>query len=146
LQGRDEFTIGDTSFRVGIALDPEIVKTAKPQTPPVIPSNQANLWEMLQAFLLKAVANGSPIGVLGDSLLFKELGRGFSLVYLARDKQTNEEVALKMMLPKVAANQPAVNWFMREVENMKVLKHFNVVGLKELGYADDFFYEGILRR
>jgi hypothetical protein len=57
LQGGDESTIGDTYFRVGIALDPEIVKTAEYQTPPVIPSNQANFWKMLQAFLLKAVAD-----------------------------------------------------------------------------------------
>lgn len=59
---------------------------------------------------------------------------------MARDKQTNEEVALKVMRPKVAANQRAVNWFMREVENMKVLKHRNVVGLKEFGYADETFF------
>jgi len=141
LQGGDEFTLSDTSFRVGVALDPEIVKTLQHQTPPVIPSNQANLWEMLQAFLLKAVANESHIGVLGDYVLLKELGRGgFSLVYLARHKRTNEQVALKVMLPKVAANQRAVNWFMREVENMKVLKHPNVVGLKEFGYADETFF------
>ncbi|MEG4394751.1 protein kinase domain-containing protein [Microcoleus sp. BROC3] len=141
LQKGDEFTLSDTSFRVGVALDPEIVKTLQHQTPPVIPSNQANLWEMLQAFLLKAVANESHIGVLGDYVLLKELGRGgFSLVYLARHKRTNEQVALKVMLPKVAAHQRAVNWFLREVENMKVLKHPNVVGLKEFGYADETFF------
>ncbi|MDP8934765.1 MAG: serine/threonine-protein kinase [Cyanobacteriota bacterium] len=141
LQGGDEFTLSHTSFRVGVALDPEIVKTAEHQIPPVIPSNQANRWEMLQAFLLKAVANESNIGVLGDYVLLKELGRGgFSLVYLARHKQTNEQVALKVMLPKVAANQRAVNWFLREVENMKVLKHPHVVGLKEFNYADETFF------
>ena len=141
LQKGDEFTLSDTSLRVGVALDPEIVKTLQHQTPPVIPSNQANLWEMLQAFLLKAVANESNIAVLGDYVLLKELGRGgFSLVYLARHKRTNEQVALKVMLPKVAANQRAVNWFLREVENMKVLKHPNVVGLKEFGYADETFF------
>ncbi len=141
LQGGDEFTLSDTCFRVGVALDPEIVKTLQHQTPPIIPSNQANLWEMLQAFLLKAVANESNIGVLGDYVLLKELGRGgFSLVYFVRHKQTNEQVALKVMLPKVAANQRAVNWFLREVENMQVLKHPNVVGLKEFGYADETFF------
>jgi len=41
---------------------------------------------------------------------------------------------------KVAANQRAVNWLRREVENMKVLKHPNVVGLKEFGYADETFF------
>jgi eukaryotic-like serine/threonine-protein kinase len=141
LQGGDEFTLSDTSFRVAVAIDPENAKIAQQQTPPTIPSNQENLWEMLKAFLFKAVGGKNNIGVLGDYVLLKELGRGgFSLVYLAQHQQTKEQVALKVMLPKVAANQRAVNWFLREVENMKVLKHPNVVGLKEFGYADETFF------
>ena len=141
LQGGDEFTLSDTSFRVAVAIDPEIAKTAQQQSPPVIPLNQENLWEMLKAFLFKAVEGKNNIGVLGDYVLLKELGKGgFSLVYLARHKLTNEQVALKVMLPKVAANQRAVNWFLREVDNTKCLKHPNVVGFKELGYADDTFF------
>jgi eukaryotic-like serine/threonine-protein kinase len=141
LQGGDEFTLSDTSFRVAVALDPENAKTAEQQIPPTVPSNQENLWEMLKAFLFKAVGGKNNIGVLGDYVLLKELGRGgFSLVYLAQHQQTKEQVALKVMLPKVAANQRAVNWFLREVENMKVLKHPNVVGLKEFGYADETFF------
>ena len=141
LQGGDEFTLSDTSFRVAVALDPEIVKNLQQQSSPIIPSNQANLWEMLQAFLLKAVGGKTNIGVLGDYVLLKELGKGgFSLVYLARHKLTNEEVALKVMLPKVAANQRAVNWFLREVDNTKCLKYPNVVGFKESGYADETFF------
>ncbi|WP_445175730.1 protein kinase domain-containing protein [Microcoleus sp.] len=141
LQGGDEFTLSDTSFRVAVAIDPEIAKNLQQQSPPIIPSNQANLWEMLQAFLFKAVGGKTNIGVLGDYVLLKELGKGgFSLVYLARHKQTNEEVALKVMLPKVAANQRAVNWFLREVDNTKCLKHPNVVGFKDSGYADDTFF------
>jgi pSer/pThr/pTyr-binding forkhead associated (FHA) protein len=141
LQGGDEFTLSDTSFRVAVAFDPEIAKTLQQQSPPIIPSNQANLWEMLQAFLLKAMGGKTNIGVLGDYVLLKELGKGgFSLVYLARHKQINEEVALKVMLPKVAANQRAVNWFLREVDNTKCLKHPNVVGFKESGYTDETFF------
>ena len=141
LQGGDDFTLSDTSFRVGVVLDPENAKTSQQQTPPTIPSNQENLWEMLKAFLLKAVGGKNNIGTLGDYVLLKELGKGgFSLVYLARHKQTNQEVALKVMLPKVAANQRAVNWFLREIENTKSLKHPNVVGLKESGYADETFF------
>jgi eukaryotic-like serine/threonine-protein kinase len=141
LQGGDEFTLSDTSFRVAVALDPENVKTAQQQIPPTVPSNQENLWEMLKAFLFKAVGGKNNIRVLGDYVLLKELGRGgFSLVYLAQHQQTKEQVALKVMLPKVAANQRAVNWFLREVENMKVLKHPNVVGLKKFGYADETFF------
>ncbi|TAE96669.1 MAG: FHA domain-containing protein [Oscillatoriales cyanobacterium] len=141
LQGGDEFTLSDTSFRVGIALDPEIAKTIQSEKPPTIPPNQPQLWEMLKAFLLKAVGNDKNIGVLGDYVLLKELGKGgFSLVYLAEHKRTKEQIALKVMLPKVAANQRAVNWFLREVENMKYLKHPHVVSLKESGYADETFF------
>ncbi|MEG4343632.1 protein kinase [Microcoleus sp. A003_D6] len=141
LQGGDEFKLSDTFFRVGIALDPEIAKTIKSEKPPTIPPNQPQLWEMLKAFLLKAVGGDKNIGVLGDYVLRKELGKGgFSLVYLAEHKRTKEQIALKVMLPKVAANQRAVNWFLREVENMKYLKHPNVVSLKESGYADETFF------
>ena len=137
LQGGDEFTLSDTSFRVGIALDPEIAKNLKTERPSTIPQNQPQLWEMLKAFLFKE-AN---VGILGDYVLLKELGKGgFSLVYLARNKRTKEEVALKVMLPKVAANQRAVNGFLREIDNTKVLKHPHVVQLKESGYADDTFF------
>lgn len=141
LQGGDEFKLSDTSFRVGIALDPEIAKNLKTERPSTIPSNQPQLWEMLKVFLLKAVGGEKNIGVLGDYVLLKELGKGgFSLVYLAEHKRTKEQIALKVMLPKVAANQRAVNWFLREVENMKHLKHPNVVSLKESGYADETFF------
>ncbi len=141
LQGGDEFKLSDTSFRVGIALDPEIAKTIKSERPPIIPPNKPQLWEMLKAFLLKAVGGEKNIGVLGDYVLLKELGKGgFSLVYLAEHKRTKEQIALKVMLPKVAANQRAVNWFLREVENMKYLKHPNVVSLKQSGYADETFF------
>ncbi len=110
LQGGDEFTLSDTSFGVGIALDPEIAKTIKSEKPPTIPPNQPQLWEMLKAFLLKAVGGKNNIGVLGDYVLRSELGKGgFSLVYLAEHKRTKEQIALKVMLPKVAANQRAVN-------------------------------------
>ena len=137
LQGGDEFKLSDTSFRVGIALDPEIAKNIQSERPPIISPNQPQLWEMLKAFLFKE-AN---VGILGDYVLLKELGKGgFSLVYLARNKRTKEEVALKVMLPKVAANQRAVNGFLREIDNTKVLKHPNVVQLKESCYADDTFF------
>ncbi len=87
------------------------------------------------------MANESNIGVLGDYVLLKELGRGgFSLVYWARHKRTNEQVALKVMVQKVAANQRAVNWFLRQIENTKALKHPNVVGLKEFYHADETFF------
>ncbi|NJK75432.1 MAG: protein kinase [Microcoleus sp. SU_5_6] len=104
---------------------------------------------MLNDFTFKAIEGENNIGTLGDYVLLKELGRGgFSLVYLVQHKQTSDRVALKVMLPRVAANQRAVNWFLREIENTKSLIHPNVVRLKESGYAEGtfLFYDGILRR
>jgi eukaryotic-like serine/threonine-protein kinase len=69
------------------------------------------------------------------------LGKGkFGAVYLARHNQTKELVALKVMLPKVATNQSAIEMFLREMENTKALQHQNVVQLMDYGYIDDTFF------
>ena len=71
----------------------------------------------------------------------KELGRGgMGAVYLARNEQTGERVALKMMLPHIAASQRLRNQFMREAANTKVLRHRNVVELRDLGDSDGSFF------
>lgn len=56
--------------------------------------------------------------------LVRELGRGgMGAVFLLRRLATREELALKLMLPRVAVSARAVGWFRREVENMLSLNH-----------------------
>lgn len=61
-------------------------------------------------------------------------------VYLAQHNQTGNFVALKVMLPAVAAHDWAIQMFMRETENTKVLQHPNVVKLIDYGYSENIFF------
>ncbi len=71
----------------------------------------------------------------------RELGRGgMGAVYLAHRENTGEQVALKVMLPKVAADARAKEFFLREVENTKALNHRNVVQLRDSGCSEGTFF------
>jgi eukaryotic-like serine/threonine-protein kinase len=80
------------------------------------------------------------VAIRGYTLL-RELGQGgHGAVYLARHDHTGELVALKVMLPKVAAKPWSVDWFLREVENTKALEHPNVVQLRDYSYDKGTFF------
>ncbi|WP_347566371.1 serine/threonine-protein kinase [Scytonema sp. UIC 10036] len=69
------------------------------------------------------------------------LGKGgFGEVYLAQHNQTKNFVALKVMLPAVAANDWAIQMFLRETENTKALRHPHVVKLLDYGYSESIFF------
>jgi eukaryotic-like serine/threonine-protein kinase len=73
--------------------------------------------------------------------LLRELGRGgMGAVYLARHQYTGQLVALKVMLPKVAANPAARERFFREVELTRALRHPNIAALCDAGFAEGIFY------
>lgn len=74
--------------------------------------------------------------------LLRELGRGgMGAVYLVRhDKGKGEEVALKVLLPQVAAGKQARDAFLREAAITRSLHHPQVVRLQELGYATNIFF------
>lgn len=81
------------------------------------------------------------------------IGRGgLGAVYLAENIQTLERVALKILLPEIAVEDQSRDDFIREAENLRNLKHPNIVELKECGYtggalflALDYCAEGSLR-
>lgn len=73
--------------------------------------------------------------------LLRELGRGgMGAVFLARDDETRREVALKVMLPRVAAGATARARFFREVELTRSLRHPNVARLYDTGFAEGTCY------
>ncbi|MFJ9761564.1 serine/threonine-protein kinase [Streptomyces sp. NPDC101149] len=73
--------------------------------------------------------------------VIRELGRGgMGAVYLARHEATSVEVALKVMLPKVAANETARARFLREVALTRALKHPQIATLHDAGFANGTFY------
>jgi serine/threonine-protein kinase len=71
----------------------------------------------------------------------KELGQGgMGAVYLARHQQTGQRVALKVMLPGVAANKRSRDMFLREATNTRSLQHPHVVQLYDLGFSEGSFF------
>jgi len=71
----------------------------------------------------------------------RELGKGgFGAVYLALHEQTGEQVALKVMLPKVAADGEASNRFLREMDNSRALHHPHIVEAREGGCCRGTFF------
>ena len=71
----------------------------------------------------------------------KELGRGgMGCVWLAQHNDTGRIVAVKMMLPQVAANDRAVSLFRREVISTRILQHPNIVRFEEEHFSRGVFF------
>jgi serine/threonine protein kinase len=72
------------------------------------------------------------VGNLGPYRIVKELGRGgMGAVYLAVDTRLNRRLALKVMLPRFAANPEARERFVREARAAAQVAHDNVVTVYE---------------
>ena len=108
----------------------------------VCESCQANPEDVM-TLLVKLAQAGTrgDLSAIAEYTLLGELGRGgMGAVYLARHKTSGQHVALKLMLPKVAANETARARFMREVELTRMLRHPNIAALYEDGFADGAFF------
>lgn len=71
----------------------------------------------------------------------RELGRGgMGAVFLARHRHTQHEVALKVMLPRVASTHQHIKWFLREIDVIKPLHHPNVVRMFDSGQSRGTFF------
>jgi len=96
---------------------------------------------LVHSIIEKANGGDKDSAAIKGYSIVKELGRGgMGAVYLARSETGGREVALKVMLPQVAADERSREMFLREVENAKALEHRNVVRLLESGYSDGAFY------
>jgi len=65
---------------------------------------------------------------------------GMGAVYLAKREASDELVALKVMLPRVAADQRATDLFLREAKYTQVLDHSNCVRSYEAGCSEGTFF------
>jgi serine/threonine protein kinase len=87
----------------------------------------------LRSFLAPP-ARADEIGRLGPYRVLKVLGRGgMGVVFRAEDPQLDRIVALKAMLPGLAANGSARERFFREAKAAAGLKHPNVVTIHQVG-------------
>ena len=76
-----------------------------------------------------------PGSVLSDRYeIGDELGRGgFSVVYRARDRRTETDVAIKLLVPPPAAARVARERVRREVQAVRQLQHPNIVAVYDTG-------------
>ncbi len=73
--------------------------------------------------------------------LLDELGRGgMGIVYKARDRETGELVALKVLKPEIAADQAAMERFKNELRLARKITHKNVCRIHEFSRAGDTAY------
>ena len=156
LKDSDEIKLGQTVFRIsvqapeppdtlrkcgvcgkGIARDAASLR----QGVLVCSSCQADPKQIIGRLLGLAGSGQPDLAAIRGYTILKELGHGgMGAVYLAQHDTSGERVALKIMLPKVAADERAQGMFLRETENTKALRHPNVVNLRDSGCANGTFY------
>lgn len=96
---------------------------------------------MMRDLLGQAQAGAAEVRVLRGYDLLEELGAGgMGAVYLARHQRTGAAAAIKLMLPKVAADEEAIALFQREIRNTLALNHRHVVRLLDHGFARGAFF------
>ncbi len=92
-------------------------------------------------FNLSAPLAPGDVGALGPYRLVKELGRGaMGAVYLAVDTRLDRELALKVMLPELAADPGAKERFLREAKAVAKVAHDHVVTIYEADERDGVPY------
>ena len=130
LQDGDSITLGNTVFQVAIEQALEI------RCKLIIEKELNN--KLLSAMAIK---NDSNLGLMKGYTKIKKLGvGGWGKVYLARQNETGELVAIKTLLPQVAVKPYGKDMFLREIRNIKILNHPHLVQLKDHCFSDDVFF------
>jgi eukaryotic-like serine/threonine-protein kinase len=141
LRDGDRVQIGETIFYVQIVNE-------EPQRQPIAPPITGQSWDYLA--LLQDLVNRAKRGNGKDDVNLPALSSykilnlidrgGFGAVYLAEHEETQQQVAIKLMLPHAAASQVKINLFLREIACLKALNHPNVVKFIDVGYSEDVFF------
>ena len=139
LGNNDRVIVGDIVFDIGVETELE-----KQRTPNFIveeKNKKLNFLDIIKNLLNLASQGNQNLQVIANYHLIKSLGQGgCGEVFLAQHTQTKKLVALKLMLPQVAAKEQGVKMFLRETENTKFLQHPHVVQLLDYGYAENTFF------
>ncbi|MEX2449181.1 MAG: protein kinase [Solirubrobacterales bacterium] len=85
--------------------------------------------------------NLNPGDMLGDFRILKQIGRGgMGVVYLARDERLERRVALKVIVPGLAADADFRERFIAEARSAAAIDHDKAVPVFSAGVAEDDLY------
>ena len=151
----DEIRLGDTVFRVGVVAGERkrtlvLARCAKcgrelgdaaDVEEYVCASCQAEPAAVLRLLVELARDGRRELAPIAGYEVIRELGRGgMGAVHLARHEASGETVALKVMLPRVAASSQARARFLREVALTRALRHPNIAELRDAGFGGGTFF------
>lgn len=78
---------------------------------------------------------------LGSYEILEEIGRGgMGRVYKARQPSLDRIVAVKVLLPQLAADEVFVERFLREARSIATLEHPGIVTIYDVGESDNTYY------
>jgi predicted ATPase/predicted Ser/Thr protein kinase len=85
------------------------------------------------------LAKGNTIA--GRYEIIQELGEGgMGRVYRVQDTKVNEEIALKLIKPEIAAEKKTISRFKEELKTARKIRHKNVCGMYDLGEEKGFHF------
>jgi tetratricopeptide (TPR) repeat protein/predicted Ser/Thr protein kinase len=77
----------------------------------------------------------------GRYLVIEQLGKGgMGKVYKVLDREINEDVALKLIKPEIAADRQTIDRFQNEIKITRRITHKNVCRMYHLGKENDTYY------
>ncbi len=107
----------------------------------VCPDCRNDVQGMMRDLHGQAQSGAAELRALRGYDVLEELGTGgMGAVYLARHQRTGAAAAIKLMLPKVAADEDAVVLFQREIRNSMALSHRHVARMLDHGFAHGAFF------
>ncbi len=103
-----------------------------------VPSDTPQRWSQPGSVApTRPLARGAILG--GRYEIVQELGEGgMGMVYKARDREVNRLVALKVILPDLAASHEMLERFKKELVLARQITHPNIVRIYDLGVADGY--------
>lgn len=139
----DEIRLGTTVLRLHVTAAPPLTPAGQRAADPPAPDDPQHIARRLldDARADADAADDRELASIRGYSLLRELGRGgMGAVFLARHDGTGELVALKVMLPKAAADARARQRFLREARLTQTLRHRNIAAVHDVGTIDGAFY------
>ena len=150
LQDGDEVVVGDTHMKVSIEgtpseswRDENATLSHTPTPTPAKQEDAPSAENLLNKLLKEAVVKKSKQKVpdIQGYDIDRMIDRGgMGMIYKATDVKTGSVVAIKVMLPQMAADPDNIYAFQREIDLTRQLNHPNIVQLFDHGKTENTFY------